>query len=426
MKILRLFITSDLSKPINWMLVGDNDKDSETGTSSLNEIAAFNDVSIEVYLSTNCCSIFKTSVAGIASRRITEELMLGLIEDSLTDEIDEVKAITLQVEDDIAYVAVFNKIFYQTLMEHINNLEKPIRFIQSFAFATKFEEKSWTLFLGEEQSFIRTSKFEYYSLDDSRPIPAILDDMLQIEKPKSLLIYADANYNTDEIVNKYGIECKNLNNEFEYSLPVWNFYIQKSTSFNIKLDKKNTKSLLSLLKTIKYLVIFLVLFWFLDVTTLFINGLRVKSQINKNLRGVVTVNEINSKIIQNASDKITTLRHLRGIYDSSDAVVILTKFLQVVSTITPDDIKQVNYTNGELEIFVGSSFDTSLFNSYKDVLKTRKVSADIEDYKTYAKANKSKTDASNNNIDAQTQVITDAAWVITLKPSFWHELIRKQ
>ena len=421
MKILRLFINNDLSKPINWALINDNE--IETGQSSFDDLAAFNDVSLEIYLSTNCCSIFKTNVTGIASKRLTEELMLGLIETSLTDEIDEVKAITLQIEDGIAYVAVFNKIYYQTLMQRINFLEKPIRFIQSFAFATNFEEKSWTLFLGNDQSFLRTSKFEYYCLDDNRPIPSMLEDMLQIEKPKSLLVYANDNYDIENISNNFDIPCKRGNNQLEYGVFVWNFYIQKSTNFNLKLDKKSTKSIFSLLKTIKYLVILLICFWCLNITMLLLNTIHVKSQINNNLKGVVAVAQINKAIIQTATDKINSLRHQRGIYDNKDAVVLLTKFLQIVSTLSPNDIKQFNYDNGTADIIVGNSFDTSLFSSYKDVLATRKITATIEDYKTYSKNNKKKSEISDNNINATTSEIVDAAWVITLKPAMWHEVI---
>jgi hypothetical protein len=422
MKTLRLFINSELSKPINWILV--NDTNIETGASSFNDLAGFDDVSLEIYLSTNCCSIFKTNVAGISSKRLTEELMLGLIEESLADEIDEVKAITLQVEDDIAYIAIFNKVYYETLMQLIHNLGKPVRFIQSFAFATIYNENCWTLFLSEEQHFIRTSKFQYYSLDDNKPIPTMLEDLLQLEKPESILVYADDSYNMEHLINNAGVKCTDAANQYEYGIPVWNFYIQKSTSFNIKLDPASSKSLFSLLKTVKYLALFLVLFWILDITMLLIDGIRIKSQINNNLKGVVAATEINRGIIQTANDKIANLRHLRGMYDNRDAVVLLTKFLQIVSTITPNDIKQFTYNNGEAEIILGSNFDNAQFNSYKDVLETRRVIATIEDYKTYSKKNKNKSEEANNNINAQTQVIDDAAWVIKLKPALWHEAIR--
>ena len=425
MKTLRLFVNNNLENPINWVMVND-DGTTESGAATFAEISLFEDAGVEIYLSTSCCSIFKTSMLGISSKRLTEELVLGLIEESLTDEIDEVKAITLMVEDDIAYVAVFNKAYYDSLMHLIQDLHKPIRFIQSFAFTTEFQEGSWTVFLSDQQRFLRTSKFEYYSLDDQKPVPSLLEDMLISDKPKSLLIYADetAEYNIEQIAKQFDIECRDATNQFVYGIPVWNFYIQKSTSFNIKLDKSSKISLLRLLRVCKFLVIFLVAFWVLDIIMLEIDGYRLQSQIKDNLKGVVATTQINRGILQTASDKINNLRHQRGIYDDKDAVVLLTKLLQIISTIGPNDIKQVDYNNGEMQVVLGSGFDPSQFTSYQNVLETRQVIATIEDYKVYAKKIKKNSEEANNNLNAQTQAIVDGAWVITLKPALWHDAIR--
>lgn len=426
MKTLRLFVNDNLDSQINWVLIND-EANIESGSSTFEELSLFEDVTIEVYLCSSCCSVFKASVEGISSKRMTEELVLGLIEDSLADEIDEVKAITLRVEDDIAYVAIFNKVYYELLMQYIHDMNKPIRFIQSFAFTTIYEENAWTVFLSNKQRFLRTSKFEYYSLDDNKPVPALLEDLIQVDKPKALLVYADeqSGYSIEYLSKHFDIKCVDVNNQFEYGIPVWNFYIQKSTSFNIKLDKDSKASLTRLLKTTKYLVIFLVLFWALDVAMLLIDGYRIKSQIKDNLKGVVTSNEINRGILQTAVDKISTLKHQRGIYDNKDAVVLFTKFLQIVSTVTPNDIRQLDYNNGEMVIILGNNFDPSQFLSYKDVLETRQVVATIEDYKAYAKTMKKNSDEAKNNIKAdQDQVIDDGSWVITLKPALWHEAIR--
>lgn len=427
MKILRLFINNDLSGPINWVTQNDNDN-IETGSSSFEDLALFDDATLEVYLSTSCCSIFNTSVQGISTKRITEELVLGLIEESLVDEIDEVKAIILRVEDDIVYIAVFNRTFYESLMHELQQLNKSIKFIQSFAFTTLYKENCWTLFLSKQQRFVRTSKYEYYSLDDAKPIPILLEDMLSNKKPKSLQVYLDedSGYNINEISNRFEIECTNVTNQYEYGVSVWNFYIQKSTSFNLKLDKVSKLSLTRLLKTVKYLAIFLVAFWLLDVLMLTIDGYRIKSQISANLKGVAISNAINHATIQMATDKINTLRHQRGIYDDRDAVVLLTKFLEIVSTITPNDIKQIEYDRGEMQIILGSRFDTGQFASYQDVLETRRVIATIEDYKAYAKKKKKSEDVANNSITDTTTQIDDAAWVITLKPALWHEAVRNE
>ena len=263
-------------------------------------------------------------------------------------------------------------------------------------------------------------------MDDQKPVPSLLEDMLISDKPKSLLIYADetAEYNIEQIAKQFDIECRDATNQFVYGIPVWNFYIQKSTSFNIKLDKSSKISLLRLLRVCKFLVIFLVAFWVLDIIMLEIDGYRLQSQIKDNLKGVVATTQINRGILQTASDKINNLRHQRGIYDDKDAVVLLTKLLQIISTIGPNDIKQVDYNNGEMQVVLGSGFDPSQFTSYQNVLETRQVIATIEDYKVYAKKIKKNSEEANNNLNAQTQAIVDGAWVITLKPALWHDAIR--
>ncbi|MBP9743563.1 MAG: hypothetical protein KBD37_09415 [Burkholderiales bacterium] len=421
MKILRLFITDNLESPVNWVRIEDNDI-VETGLATFADLILFEEVPLEIYLSTNCCSIFKANVHGVSSKRINEELVLGLIEENLVDEIDDVKGIILRVEDDIAYVAVFNRAFYERLMQQIHDLDKPIRFIQSFAFTTRYDEGSWTVFLSNNQRFLRTSKYEYFLLDDNKPLPRLLLDMLEnTPLPNSLLVYADQEYEKSlaKIIKEFKIDCINVSGEYEYGVPIWNFHMQKSTSFNIKLDNVSKKSLTRLLKSVKYLAIFLIAFWVLDVVMLTIDGYRLKSQIKTNLKGVVEVSEINRTLIQTASDKIKTLRHQRGIYDDKDAIVLLTKFLQIVSSISPNEIKQVEYNGGDMKIVVGSNFEVSQFVGYKDILETKMVAAEIEEYKTYAK-NK-KTDRANNSLDENghgdtSTMIDDAAWVITLKP----------
>ena len=420
MRTLRLFINTNIQTPINWVLINDDDTE-ESGASSFAELALYENVTLEVYLSALCCSIFKTSVLGISTKRLTEELVLGLIEENLVDDIDEVKPVIVRVEDDIVYVAVFNREFFTTLYAGIQHLGFPVRFIQSFVYTTLFQEKSWTVFLSRQQRFLRTSQYEYYSLDDNLPLPALLEDMLAINKPESLLIYADeeSGYNIKHIANQLDIPCTDVTNQYEYGVPVWNFYKQKSTSFKIRLEGSARHSLEQLLKSFKYMAFILVAFWLLDIITTKIDSLRVKSQITNNLKGVVTVVEPNKNLMETAADKITTLRHQRALYSPRyDAVALLKKFLEVVSVITPNDIKQISYERKEMQIILGNNFDTSQFSSYQDILETKRVIATIEDYKIYAKQHKADRDSNNKNeLGDQSQVIDDAAWIVTLKPA---------
>lgn len=419
MRILRLFINNNLNDLVNWVLVSDTGLDS--GTSTFDELAQFEEAQLEVYLNANCCTIFKANIAGISNKRLTEELVLGIIEENLTDDIDEVKPIVLRVEDELAYIAIFNRQFYEELLNQLTSLNKPIRFLQSFVYATVYNEDDWTVFLSDEQSFVRTSKYEYYLLDDTKPTPQLLQDMLTETKPNSIMLYADSSYASQEL-EQFGVTINRLNEEFEFGEVTWNFYNQKSTKFKIKLEDNTKQNLLSLLKTIKYFSLFAAGFWLLNVIGLTINNYRLGSQLKSELGNLVAVTKINLGTVQTAAEKITNMRHARGIYDEKDAVPMLNTFLEVVSSIDPNQITQINYSNGSLQVFLTNGFATSQLASYKNILQTKRIELNIEDYKTYLKANQDNQQAVEENSEEllqtqQAQLSDNTAWVITLTPS---------
>jgi hypothetical protein len=419
MRILRLFINNNLNDLVNWVLVSDTGLDS--GTSTFDELAQFEEAQLEVYLNANCCTIFKANIAGISNKRLTEELVLGIIEENLTDDIDEVKPIVLRVEDELAYIAIFNRQFYEELLNQLISLNKPIRFLQSFVYATVYNEDDWTVFLSDEQSFVRTSKYEYYLLDDTKPTPQLLQDMLAETKPNSIMLYADSSYASQEL-EQFGVTINRLNEEFEFGEVTWNFYNQKSTKFKIKLEDNTKQNLLSLLKTVKYFSLFAAGFWLLNVIGLTINNYRLGSQLKSELGNLVAVTKINLGTVQTAAEKITNMRHARGIYDEKDAVPMLNTFLEVVSSIDPNQITQINYSNGSLQVFLTNGFATSQLASYKNILQTKRIELNIEDYKTYLKANQDNQQAVEENSEEllqtqQAQLSDNTAWVITLTPS---------
>lgn len=422
MKTLRLFIDQKLNQSIPWVEVN-SDGTTDSGTSTFEELSQFVDVQLEVYLSTDCCSIFKTDITGINSRRLSEELVLGILEEGLVDDINLVKPVMLSVEDNTAYVAIFNREYYEELIDKLTNLGRPIRFLQSFAYTTLYQPDSWTVFLSAEQSFIRTSKHEYYTLDNNKPVPLLLADMVAATKPESLLIYTDGEYDLAQIEKELALPCVDANGKFEYGIPVWNFYNQKSSSFNIKFDSATKKSLLHLLRIVTYLFIACSLFWLLDVVTLEINNYRLKSRLEASLHSIMPGAKINSNTLTNILGSIRTKvedeRHHRGLYADTDAVTILRKFLEIVSNITSDNITQIDYSKKEMLVFVNEGFSPKDFPSYINILAINHISASIEDYKTYAKAKKmADTKKVNNDEDnTDTQISADTAWVITLKPS---------
>lgn len=417
MRILRLFINNNLNDPINWIMVGDETTNS--GSSTFTELAEFTDIQLEVYLNASCCNIIKADVTGISTKRLTEELVLGIIEESLADDIEEIKPIILRVEDNLVYIAVFNRDFYQTLIDKLIGLNKPIRFLQSFVYSTRENEGGWTVFLSDRQNFVRTSKYEYYLLDDNKPLPYLLEEMIEQEKPNSILIYAD-NKEALNKLNSLGVNSSQVLDNLEFGIQNWNFYNQKSTKFKIKLDLATKASLFKLLHTIKYLAIFLVILWSIDMISLLTNNYRLQSELKHDLKNVVSTTSVNKNLLELAADKITNMRHERGIYDEKDAIPLFSTFLEVVSNTNTDSITQINYDHKELQIFLNNNFNTNQFNSYRNILAAKRIQADIQDYKSYAKQQKANQSDSNNNPDfamKQPLINDNTAWLITLKPS---------
>ncbi len=423
MKTLRLFISYDLDDLINWSLVEDNEKEL-SGSSSFEELAQTPCDSLEVYLDANCCSIFKTTITGISDKKLTEELVLGLLEENLVDDIELVIPIIMRIDEEFAYIAVFNREYYSSLIEKIENLNKTITFIQSFVYSTVFNENSWTVYLSDEQNFVRTSKYEYFLLDDKKPIPELLEDMLKSQKPEAIYIYPDKNFNKKSLEKTYNITCNLVTDLPKFGHMIWNFYNRKSSKFKIKFQKPTVSSLQQLFKTFKYFLIFIIIFWLLDASIFVIHNLQLNSQIKAKLKNIVPPKtspfENLSDIIHVANNKLLLLKHQRGIYDQIDAVPLFQSFLQVVSNINPNDITQINYTYGKLEIFLLQRFDTNQFDSYKNIFATQKISADIISYREYTKNNKPDNSSDSGllaSLPNQTMISDDTAWVITLKTS---------
>lgn len=417
MKNIRLFITNDLRQPINWIQVNE-DGTEEHGSSMLHDLDGVEDASFEVYLSANCCSIIKTNVSGISTKRLTEELLLGLIEENLVDEIDEVKAVVLRTEDDIAYIAVFDREFYSELFNYVLNAN--VKFIQSFVYATAYHDNSWTLYLSNNQRFLRTSLYEYFTLDDEKPLPLLLIDMLANQKPENMTVYTDDETysHLSSLALQHGITLDRQSENLDYGVLVWNFYKQKSTRFRLKLNDVARTQLTRVLNSFKFLSISLIAIWLISITLLNINTYSLGSQIKENLKGILNLQELNKTSIIEANKKLTNLRHKRGMYSDNDAMILMEDFLEVVSTASTEDIKQVIYQGNTLKIMLGSNFNSSQMKGYIDIFVTKRITATIEDYKTYMKENKSAGKGTNSILDAEnkTDMAPEAQWVVTLKP----------
>ncbi len=418
MKNIRLFINNDLQQPVNWVQMNADGKE-EHGTSELSELSNLEGAVFEIYLSPDCCTIIKTSVEGISTKRLTEELLLGLIEENLVDEIDDVKAVMLRTEDNAAYVAVFNKEFYNELANYV--LHANVKFIQSFVYTTNYQEDAWTVYLSSDTKFLRTSLYEFFVLDDEKPLSLLLTEMLSGDnKPQSLLVYADDETykHLNTFGQTYGINLTRINDKFDYSTLVWNFYKQKTTRFKLKLNNNARFHFLKLLNSFKYIAIALIGFWLMSITLLNINIYRLISQIKSNVKGIVNIKDINQSSVIETTQKLITLLHKRGMYADNDAMILFKDFLEVVSTVSTNDIKQIMYQSNTLKIVLGSDVDISQLKSYTDILLTKRVVMTIKDYKTYYNDNKLLNKGNNSAVDSddKNDMISDAQWVVILKP----------
>ena len=409
MKILRLFISNDLSKKILWQ-IDSSDSEFSTGEAKLNELSDLDFDNLEVYLTAECCSIFTLNLGDISDKRLTEELLLGMLEEKVVDDIEDLKPILLRLADGVAHVAIFNRDYYTKLSEELQGLNKPIKFIQAFAYCLEYQEDTWTVYLLNGQSFIRTSLYEYYSADDQKPIPQLLEDMLgTIDKPSKILLYTDNKELVSLMKSKYNIECT-VEDKYNYVVSVWNFYNPKSKKFKLKLEQDVTDKLLTTLRVFKYFASVLFLFWLVNIVVMYGKQVSLSYNINTQLKGIVPVIGTNNSTILAAISKLNDIKHEKGLYNDQDMVALFSIFLKVISN-SNGMISGVTYADGKLDVLLNSQFDSSVFASNKAIFATKGIHASISDYKTYKDANSNKS--KDNNSTSMSN--DDVAWVVSLQ-----------
>lgn len=430
MRTLRLYLNNQLDQSINWTLVETHGQVVDSGSSLWDEFNGFENVQVEIYLNASCCTIFKTDkVHGISSRQLTDELVLGLLEDNLVDEIEDLKPIVMRVEENLAYIAIFNRAFYEQLIQ----LEKPIKLVQSYVYSTSIDEdaKQWTLYLSPEQNFLRVSQFQYYLLDDSLPVPKLLEDLLtnSSDKPGQILVYSDSPHDFDEYKKKFNIDFVPTSEPLEFGVPIWNFYNQKSSSFKLKVEKDTKKSLLRLLRTSKYFMIMIAFFWVINIINIYVHKSKIEAEIKLNMGKIVNVDKMNQSTLDKISEKFVIMAHARALADEIDFLPLFYRFLRVVST-DPDDITQVEFDKNKytLTIFL-RNFASDQFHNYRDMFKSSHIIAELNNYKSYAKAHKNtKEKDKNDNGSADEKAIdhpisSDTKWVLTLRLAWLYETL---
>jgi hypothetical protein len=189
------------------------------------------------------------------------------------------------------------------------------------------------------------------------------------------------------------------------------------------LDETTKTNLNKSYKLARIFAIILISLWIINIIRIGINNIKSGSQIKANLQAIQPITTINKNTLQNVENKIQSMRHERGIYDSADAIPMFSNFLEIVSTAGTNSIIQINYEHKALEIVLNNNFDTTQFSSYQNILATKNIKAVIESYKTHLSDIKKSgnNNDKDNQPDNQAQRLDDAAWVITLQPSLMLE-----
>lgn len=420
MKILRLFVGKDLNEKFKWFLI-ENDQIILESNSTFEEIANLEDAQLEVYLDANCCTIFKQNIAGISNKRLTNELVLGLVEEKLLDNIEDLTASVLRVDEDLAYVAIFNKKYYEALLDKLSSTNKQVRYLSSIVFITIYDENQPTIYLSNKQKFIRISKYEYVLLDDAEPIPLLLKEVLQNLNKKQVLLYGHDKFSKPDTIKTFeaslNVSCNLINDKFEFDYGNWNFFNQKSTSFKIKLNSQTKLELKKLYLYLKYALALLVVFYSISASLYAIESRNARSRAIKDLKNVININQAGTTTslevsIRAANSKISSLKHQQGMYNKNDAVSLLNTFLQVVSNLDASTINGFKYDNGKLEVFLTSNFNTKDFASLATIFNSNQINATLKDYKAYTKEQQSSSDTATSSLISGTS--SDSQWVITL------------
>lgn len=420
MTTLRIFIEDDSLANNQWIIVDGLDEVG-SGSGYLSEILSMEYEHAEVYLAPYLSTIFKVNLDNISDRKINDELLLGLVEDNLVEDIEDCKPILMKISDGQSYIAVLSAEFYNQLIDKFQDYVKKIKFIQPITYATNYIEDKWTIYLVGNTRFVRTSLYEYYILDDARPIPDVLDTMLAYYSGDEIILYADDVEIAKALTNNYKVTCI-PGGDLSYGMLNWNFYNEKSRKLNLKLDDKNKAYLYKLLKVGTIFASISILVWVVTFMYLVIEKYQLQKQITNDLSGVIRIDSYQSNVLAKVDDQLNSLFHTKGLYAPNDFASLFDVFLRNTPDVNQNNIVGIKYSGSTLNVFLNSQFSSSDFNNVKDMLLTKRIQATITDYKTYSAQSSGNQnnngggildDSANGNMSQQQ--MTDAAWVISLQ-----------
>ncbi len=424
MTILRTFIHSENLQTVTWQRI-ETMEVVDSGESSLSDALMLDFDQIELYLAPSLVTIIKVELGSVNDRKINDDLLLSLVEDQLAEEIDLCKPILLRFNDGVAYIAILSRAFHVELLSSLREIVKQVKFIQPFPFATVQEKDFWTIYLVGENKFVRTSQYEYFLLDDQKPLPVLLENMLANYDKEHVLLYCDDSTSAELLQSKYKTEVK-VTSEYLYGVPLWNLYNEKSKRFDVKLNPVTITSLLKLGSVVSIFLAIFLTYWLINLGFLSYDRYRLQDQVSSDLSGIVAADKYSNTLLSQVDERLVVMQHDKGIYAKSDALYLLDIFLKSSPT-NGSMIQGVQYSGKVLSIFLNSQFDNKGFGNDRAVLQAQRFRADLTDFKTYQnaqqQANKqnngggllNSASAGGSDSSRATPTISDAAWVVTLQ-----------
>lgn len=419
MTILRIFINNEDCLNNKWQIINSGELSGEGESSNIKELLAFEYEFIEIYLAPYLSNVFKVDIEHISDRKISDELLMGLVENNIVDEIEDCKPILMKLSDGESYVAVLNLVFYSSLVTNLSDHIKKVKFIQPMPYITDFQDGMWTVYIDGDFKFVRTSTYEYYLLDDSDSVPTILSELFQIYENKEILLYCNDEKIIHEIENNFGLTC-HLQNELNYGAFIWNFYNEKTKKFNLKLNENNKRQIFSIIKWSSSLVAVYLVMWFIHLFYLLGTKYSLQNEVKNNLTGIIKISDNQTNTLGLMNNELVGMYHAKGLYSQDDFMSLFNIFLHNVPEIGQNSVVGLKYSANNLDVILNSQFDKKNFDSVKEILLTKRVLASMVDYQSYQ--NSQQQSGSNNNGGGvledpgdQKQQISDAVWVVSLK-----------
>ncbi|MEN9946907.1 MAG: hypothetical protein RLZZ293_1293, partial [Pseudomonadota bacterium] len=106
---LRLFLHSDDLNLVSWQTLAANGEILNSGESSVAEALLMEFDFVEIYLAPTLATIIQIDLGDINDRKINDELLLGVVEENIAEDIEDCTPILLRLTDGIDYVAIVNK-----------------------------------------------------------------------------------------------------------------------------------------------------------------------------------------------------------------------------------------------------------------------------------------------------------------------------